>query len=52
MVDTTISHGIFFVTLPLVIIACGFAALTDDVIEAAQVMGAPLPKCSGRSCCP
>jgi len=30
----------FFVTLPLVIIARGFAALTDDVIEAAQMMGA------------
>jgi len=37
---TTISHGVFFVTLPLVIIARGFAALTDDVIEAAQMMGA------------
>lgn len=37
---TIISHGIFFVTLPLVIIARGFAALTDEVIEAAQMMGA------------
>lgn len=37
---TIISHGVFFVTLPLVIIARGFAALTDDVIEAAQMMGA------------
>lgn len=37
---TTVSHGVFFVTLPLVIIARGFAALTDDVIEAAQMMGA------------
>lgn len=37
---TIVSHGIFFVTLPLVIIARGFAALTDDVIEAAQMMGA------------
>lgn len=37
---TIVSHGVFFVTLPLVIIARGFAALTDDVIEAAQMMGA------------
>ncbi len=37
---TIISHGVFFVTLPLVILARGFAALTDDVIEAAQIMGA------------
>jgi len=37
---TIISHGIFFVTLPLVIIARGFANLTDDVIEAATIMGA------------
>ncbi len=37
---TMISHGIFFVTLPLVIIARGFANLTDDVIEAATLMGA------------
>lgn len=37
---TIVSHGVFFVTLPLVIIARGFAALTDDVVEAAQTMGA------------
>lgn len=37
---TIVSHGVFLVTLPLVIIARGFAALTDDVIEAAQMMGA------------
>ena len=37
---TMISHGIFFVTLPLVILARGFANLTDDVVEAAQMMGA------------
>lgn len=37
---TIVSHGVFFVTLPLVIIARGFAALTDDVVEAAQIMGA------------
>lgn len=37
---TIISHGIFFVTLPLVILARGFANLTDDVVEAATMMGA------------
>ncbi|WP_170400896.1 ABC transporter permease [Ruegeria arenilitoris] len=37
---TVISHGVFFVTLPLVIIARGFAALSDDVIEASRTMGA------------
>ena len=37
---TVISHGIFFVTLPLVIIARGFAALSDEVIEASRTMGA------------
>ncbi len=37
---TIISHGIFLVTLPLVIIARGFASLTDDVVEAATIMGA------------
>jgi len=35
-----ISHGIFLVTLPLVIVARGFANLTDDVVEAATMMGA------------
>ncbi len=40
MEATIISHGVFFVTLPLVIIARGFAALTDEVIEAAQMIGA------------
>ncbi|WP_299356817.1 ABC transporter permease [uncultured Shimia sp.] len=37
---TVISHGVFFVTLPLVIIARGFAALSGDVIEASRTMGA------------
>lgn len=37
---TIISHAIFLVTLPLVIIARGFANLTDDVVEAATIMGA------------
>ena len=40
MEATIISHGVFFVTLPLVIIARGFAALTDEVVEAARMMGA------------
>ncbi len=40
MEATIISHGVFFVTLPLVILARGFAALTEEVIEAAQMMGA------------
>ena len=40
MEATIVSHGVFFVTLPLVIIARGFAALTDEVVEAAQTMGA------------
>lgn len=35
-----ISHAVFFVTLPLVIIARGFAALTDEVVEAARTLGA------------
>lgn len=37
---TIISHGIFFVTLPLVILSRGFAAITDEVVEAARLMGA------------
>ena len=37
---TIVSHGIFFVTIPLVVIARGFAALSDDVIEASRTMGA------------
>lgn len=37
---TIISHGVFFVTLPLVIIARGFSALSEDVIEASMTMGA------------
>jgi len=40
MEATIVSHGVLFVTLPLVIIARGFAALTDEVVEAAQTMGA------------
>ncbi len=40
MEATIISHGVFFVTLPLVVVARGFAGLTKEVIEAARVMGA------------
>lgn len=40
MEATTLSHGIFLVTLPLVIQARGFAALTPEIIEAATTMGA------------
>jgi putative spermidine/putrescine transport system permease protein len=37
---TIVSHGIFFVTLPLVILSRGFAQITDELVEAAQLMGA------------
>lgn len=40
MEATIVSHGVFFVTLPLVIIARGFAGLTKEVIEAARMLGA------------
>lgn len=40
MEATIVSHGVFFVTLPLVIISRGFASLTGEVVEAAQTMGA------------
>lgn len=40
MEATIISHGVFFVTLPLVVISRGFAALSDDVIDASRIMGA------------
>lgn len=35
-----ISHGIFFVTLPLVTITLGFTSIDADLIEAASTMGA------------
>ncbi len=35
-----ISHGIFFVTLPLVTISLGLESIEREVIEAAQTMGA------------
>ena len=40
MEATVVSHGIFLVTLPLVVLARGFAALTDEVVEAARTLGA------------
>lgn len=35
-----ISHGIFFVTLPLVTLSLGFAAIDRSLVEAASTMGA------------
>lgn len=37
---TIVSHGIFLTALPLVILTRGFATITDEVVEAAQMMGA------------
>lgn len=37
---TSISHGVLFVTLPLVIISRGFATLGNDVVEASAISGA------------
>ena len=37
---TIISHAVFLVTLPLVIIARGFAGISDEIVEAAKIMGA------------
>ena len=37
---TIISHGIFLTALPLVILTRGFANITDEISEAAQMMGA------------
>jgi len=35
-----ISHGIFFVTLPLVTLSLGFESIDQEIVEAAQTMGA------------
>ena len=35
-----ISHGIFFVTLPLVTLSLGFASIDRSLVEAASTMGA------------
>ena len=37
---TMISHGVFFAPLPMVIVARGFADLSNEVIEASRMMGA------------
>lgn len=37
---TIISHGVFFVTIPLVVIARGFATLGEELIDASRTMGA------------
>lgn len=37
---TMISHGVFFAPLPMVVVARGFADLSQEVIEASQMMGA------------
>lgn len=37
---TAISHGILFVTLPLVIISRGFSALNRDVVDSSSISGA------------
>ena len=37
---TMISHGIFFAPLPMVVIARGFAVLSDELIEASKTLGA------------
>jgi putative spermidine/putrescine transport system permease protein len=42
-----ISHAIFFVTLPLVTLSLGFAAVDRSLVEAA----ATIAPCSGRSSC-
>jgi putative spermidine/putrescine transport system permease protein len=40
MITTMISHGIFFVTLPLVTISLGFESIDHELVEAAETMGA------------
>jgi putative spermidine/putrescine transport system permease protein len=40
MLATLVSHGIFFVTLPLVTISLGLESIDRQLIEASQVMGA------------
>jgi putative spermidine/putrescine transport system permease protein len=40
LVATLVSHGIFFVTLPLVTISLGLESIDPEVVEAAQTMGA------------
>jgi len=40
MAATLVSHAIFFVTLPLVTISLGLESIDEEVVEAAQTMGA------------
>jgi len=40
MYAVVVSHGIFFVTLPLVTISLGFESIDPEIVEAAQTMGA------------
>ena len=40
MLATLVSHGIFFVTLPLVTISLGLESIDRQLIEASQAMGA------------
>ncbi len=40
IVATIVSHGIFFVTLPLVTISLGLESIDSEIVEAAQTMGA------------
>lgn len=40
MYAVVISHGIFFVTLPLVTISLGFESIDPELVEAAKTMGA------------
>ena len=40
MLATMISHAIFFVTLPLVTISLGFESIDQEIVEAAETMGA------------
>jgi len=37
---TTISHGVLFVTLPLVIISRGFSVLNREIVDASNISGA------------
>jgi putative spermidine/putrescine transport system permease protein len=40
LIATLVSHGIFFVTLPLVTISLGLESIDRQIIEAAETMGA------------
>ena len=40
IIATMISHGVFFAPLPMIVVARGFAGLSQEVIEASRMMGA------------